>query len=171
MYISANRLLLFWDKSRRGFVLAVRSLWLHKLRSFLSVLGIIIGTASVITLMGFGQGSMQDALADIERQGATNVIVRSVKPTDSSAGQRQRTLIYGLTYADYKQFLILDSIVSSVPMRIFPQEVQHLHRMQKARVVATTTAYQKVNRIELVDGRFLIDADEVEDPGDDNEMR
>ena len=171
MAFSATRLLLFWDKSRRGFVLAVRSLWLHKLRSFLSVLGIIIGTGSVITLMGFGEGSMQDALADIERQGATNVIVRSVKPADTSSGQRARTLIYGLTYADYKQFLILDSIVSSVPMRIFPQEVRNLHRMMNARVVATTTAYQKVNRIELVEGRFLIDADEIEDPGDDNEMR
>src|SRR5450432_2522286 len=48
-------------KLRRSFVTAVRNLWLHKLRSFLSVLGIIIGTASVIALMAFGEGSMQDA--------------------------------------------------------------------------------------------------------------
>jgi putative ABC transport system permease protein len=171
MSVSFNQYLLLWDKSRRGFALAVRSLWLHKLRSFLSVLGIIIGTASVITLMGFGEGSMRDALADIERQGATNVIVRSVKPADDSSGQRKRTLIYGLTYADYKQFVTLDSVLSSVPMRIFPQEVRNLERAQNARVVATTTAYQNVNRIELVEGRFLIDADEVEDPGDDSEMR
>jgi putative ABC transport system permease protein len=166
-----NRALLFWDQSRRSFVLAVRSLWLHKLRSFLSVLGIIIGTVSVIVLMAFGEGSMQDALEDIKRQGATNVIVRSVKPADDSSSKRQRTLLYGLTYADYKQFLILDTIVSSVPMRIFPQEVRNLHRMHISRVVATTTTYQNVNKIELVEGRFLIDSDEVEDPGDDNEMR
>src|SRR6266851_4132395 len=102
-------------KGRRGFQLAVRSLRLHKLRSFLSVLGIIIGTGAVITLMGFGEGSMHDALEDIKRQGATNVIVRSVKPADeSSSAKRARTLLYGLTYADYKQFLILDTIVSSV---------------------------------------------------------
>ena len=172
-----NRLLLFWDKSRRSFVLAVRSLWLHKLRSFLSVLGIIIGTGAVITLMGFGEGSMHDALEDIKRQGATNVIVRSVKPADeSSSAKRARTLLYGLTYADYKQFLILDTIVSSVPMRIFPQEVRYLDRMHRGRVVATTTAYQNVNKIELVKGRFLIDTDEVEldenpGPGDNNELR
>src|SRR5256885_17270995 len=78
------------DKGRRSFVLALRSLWLHKLRSFLSVLGIIIGTGAVITLMGFGEGSMQDALEDIKRQGATNIMVRSVKPADdSSRGQMQ----------------------------------------------------------------------------------
>jgi len=47
-------------KLRRSMSLAVKSLWLHKLRSFLSVLGIIIGTCSVISLMSFGEGSMQD---------------------------------------------------------------------------------------------------------------
>ena len=72
-------------KIQRSVSLAVKSLWLHKLRSFLSVLGIIIGTCSVIALMSFGEGSMQDALDDIKRQGATNIIVRSVKPPDESS--------------------------------------------------------------------------------------
>ena len=54
-----------FSKYVRSFLLAVRSLWLHKLRAFLSVLGIIIGTAAVIILMAFGNGSMQDALDDI----------------------------------------------------------------------------------------------------------
>jgi len=65
--------ILHMEKTRRSFLLAWRSLWLHKLRAFLSVLGIIIGTAAVITLMGFGEGSMQDALDDIKREGATNI--------------------------------------------------------------------------------------------------
>ena len=52
------------------------------------MLGIIIGTAAVIALMAFGEGSMQDALEDIKRQGATNIIVRSVKPPDDAASQR-----------------------------------------------------------------------------------
>src|SRR5438105_3072925 len=81
--------LLTSDKGRRSLVLALRSLWLHKLRAFLSVLGIIIGTMAVITLMAFGEGSMQDALEDIRRLGATNVIVRSVKPPDDSSTSRR----------------------------------------------------------------------------------
>src|SRR5271167_492888 len=91
--------LLTSDKGRRSMVLALRSLWLHKLRAFLSVLGIIIGTGAVIVLMGFGEGSMHDALEDIKRQGATNIIIRSVKPPDdSSSSRRVRILNYGLTY-------------------------------------------------------------------------
>src|SRR3954466_13770031 len=73
------------DKGRRSLVLALRSLWLHKLRVFLSVPGIIIGTAAVIALMAFGEGSMQEALDDIKRLGTTNVIIRSVKPPDDSS--------------------------------------------------------------------------------------
>src|SRR5438270_6192974 len=91
----------FWDKWRSSFVLAIRSLWLHKLRSILSVLGIIIGTAAVIALMAFGKGSMEDALEDIRRQGTTNVIVRSVKPVDESQSPgRSWVANYGLTWDD-----------------------------------------------------------------------
>src|SRR5262245_51423121 len=100
--------LLYWDKGRRSLVLALRSLRLHKLRSFLSVLGIIIGTGAVIALMAFGEGSMQDALEDIRRMGATNIIVRSVKPPDDGSAQRRSFVAtYGLTYSDYDRFATL----------------------------------------------------------------
>src|SRR5436305_10367231 len=114
--------ILNWDKTSRGFVLAVRGLWLHKLRAFLSVLGIIIGTAAVIALMAFGEGSMQDALEDIKRQGATNIIVRSVKPPDEGNTQRRTFVaIYGLTFDDYERFLTIPDIIRRVPMRVvFP---------------------------------------------------
>ena len=172
MFGNLENLLLFWDKLRRSFVLALRSLWLHKLRSFLSVLGIIIGTVAVITLMAFGEGSMHDALEDIKRQGATNIIVESAKPQDDSSSQKRSFIaVYGLTYADYEQFLLLDCIVGSVPMRIFPNEIRNLHRMHNGRIVATTTAYQNVNRLEIIEGRFLMDSDEVDKPGDGNELR
>src|SRR5438477_13132256 len=114
--------LLNWDKSRRSFVLAVRSLWLHKLRAVLSVLGIIIGTGAVIALMAFGEGSMQDALEDIKRMGATNIIIRSVKPPDNSAsGRRTRVATYGITKGDYEKIGTLKAsgtVLRMVPMRI-----------------------------------------------------
>src|SRR5262245_27388784 len=162
----------FWVQWRSSFVLAVRSLWLHKLRAFLSVLGIIIGTGAVISLMAFGEGSMQDALDDIKRQGATNIIVRSVKPPDDASVQRRSMFVtFGLTYQDYERFKMINSVVGSVPMRIFPQEVRRLHYMVNGRVVGTTADYGYVNKVNLAMGRFLVDADEQEGEGDDNNMR
>src|SRR5262245_47052882 len=99
------------ERGRRSFLLAIRSLWLHKLRLVLSVLGIIIGTAAVISLTAFGEGSMQDALDDIARQGATNIIVRSVKPPDdSSTGRKTMIARFGLTYIDYERFQTISTV-------------------------------------------------------------
>lgn len=153
--------LLSSDKGRRSMVLALRSLWLHKLRAFLSVLGIIIGTMAVITLMAFGEGSMHDALEDIKRQGATNIIVRSVKPTNDSSTQRATWIaVYGLTYDDYERFLTIGSVIRRVPMRIFPQEIRHLERKFNGRVIATLPEYTEVNQIDMACGRFLTSDDE-----------
>src|SRR6202140_2295686 len=108
MLAALSNFAVVWVKWRSSFVLALRSLWLHKLRSFLSVLGIIVGTAAVIALMAFGKGSMEDALEDIRRQGTTNVIVRSVKPTDESASaKRSWVASYGLTWDDADRFQMI----------------------------------------------------------------
>jgi putative ABC transport system permease protein len=163
----------FWVKWRSGFVLALRSLWLHKLRSVLSVLGIIIGTGAVITLMGFGKGSMEDALEDIRQQGTTNVIVRSVKSMDdSSVGRRSWVATFGLTWDDYNRCAHIDTVVGSVPMRIFPQDVRNLEKVYpNVRIVATTEDYQRINRFEMADGRFLLDGEDQRDQGDDQLFR
>src|SRR5437660_6582199 len=104
---------IIWLKWRSSFVLALRSLWLHKLRSMLSVLGIIIGTAAVIALMAFGKGSMEDALEDIRRQGTTNAILRSVKPTDGTAAPGKWVVNYGLTWEDYNRVTALDTVIGN----------------------------------------------------------
>jgi putative ABC transport system permease protein len=161
-----------WVKWRSSFVLALRSLWLHKLRSMLSVLGIIIGTSAVIALMAFGKGSMEDALEDIRRQGTTNVIVRSVKPTDEASGAKRSWVVsYGLTDDDYKRFRMIETVVGHVPMRIFPQEVRNLDKTYQARLVATTEDYAKINRFEMAAGRFLVDGMDQVDEGDDQRFR
>jgi putative ABC transport system permease protein len=154
-----------WVKLRRSMSLALKSLWLHKLRSFLSVLGIIIGTCSVIALMSFGEGSMQDALDDIKRQGATNIIVRSVKPPDeSSTASRGFVTTYGLVQGDLDKFSTFGDVVGRVvPMRVFPSEARYLERIiTNARVIATVPDYQIVNKLEMARGRFLIDSDDTD---------
>src|SRR5437868_5355641 len=133
-----SRLGVSWTKYRSGLILALRSLWLHKLRSSLSVLGIIIGTGAVIALMAFGKGSMEDALEDIRQQGTTNVIVRSIKPTDETQSPRTSWVArYGLSWDDYERCRMLETVVGDVPMRIFGQEIRRVDRAVNVRVVAT----------------------------------
>jgi len=153
--------MLSFAKLHRSLILAVRSLWLHKLRSALSVLGIIIGNVAVITLLAFGEGSKQDALEDIRRTGATNIIVRSVKPPDvSTSGSRSFIVQYGLTHKDFDQFLTIPDISRAVRMRVFPQDIYRLNKKFNGRLVGTTPDYAAINKIDLAAGRFLTEHDD-----------
>jgi putative ABC transport system permease protein len=121
--------------------------------------------------MAFGEGSMQDALADIKRQGATNIIVRSAKPPDDSAtSQRGFVTTYGLTQKDLQKFSTFgDAVTRMVPLRVFPTEARYLDRMVNSRVIATYPEYADVNKLVMASGRFLVATDDVE-MNDDAEM-
>ena len=59
-----------------------KSLRLHKMRSALTMLGMVIGVWAVITLVAIGEGASQDAQEAIKRLGAQNVLIRSIKPLE-----------------------------------------------------------------------------------------
>ena len=65
-----------WNTLKIG----VKNLLLHKLRSLLTLLGVILGVGSVIAMLAVGEGSKKEALERIRNLGANNVIIRSVKP-------------------------------------------------------------------------------------------
>src|SRR5213083_550380 len=84
--------------------LGVKSLMLHKLRSILTMLGIIFGVCSVIAMLAIGEGASFEAQEQIKNLGSQNIIVRSVKPPEeqkvSDKGSQSYVLEYGLTYTD-----------------------------------------------------------------------
>ena len=98
---------------RRTLRLAVKSLWLHRLRSLLTVLGIVFGVCSVIAMLAIGEGASFEAQEQIKNLGSQNVILRSVKPPEeqkvSQKGSGSFVLQYGLTYTDIR------SIRSTIP--------------------------------------------------------
>ena len=65
----------------RTLQLSVKSLWMHPLRSALTVLGIFIGVSSVIWLLALGEGISRAAQEQISSLGALNIILRTVKPS------------------------------------------------------------------------------------------
>jgi putative ABC transport system permease protein len=145
---------------RRGIVLGFRSLLLHKLRSGLTTLGLMFGVAAVISMLAVGEGASRSAQRDIEQLGATNIILRSVKPSDDAqaATGRQASLIlrYGLTYADYRRIIeTVPTVRHVVPVREIRKQIRCLERALDGRVVGTTHDYAEFNHLEVVKGRFL----------------
>src|SRR3954470_1231108 len=94
------------NRLKRTVRLGMRSLWLHRLRSFLTVLGIVFGVCSVIAMLAIGEGASYEAQEQIKNLGSQNIIVRSVKPPEeqkvSDRASQSYVLQYGMTYADIK---------------------------------------------------------------------
>src|SRR6185436_8192370 len=72
-----------WHRLKRTVRLGVKSLWLHRLRSLLTVLGIVFGVCSVIAMLAIGEGASFEAQEQIKNLGSQNIILRSVKPPEA----------------------------------------------------------------------------------------
>jgi putative ABC transport system permease protein len=141
--------------------LGVKSLRLHKLRSLLTVLGVVFGVGSVIIMLAIGEGIRHEAVQKIKELGASNVIVRSVKPEDGASDSEATGAIrYGLTADD------LNRIVSSVPtlisitaIRDHRRALTYNDRRMQGRVVGVTPGYEEVSGLRLSAGRFITELD------------
>ncbi|MDA7980095.1 MAG: ABC transporter permease [Pirellulales bacterium] len=133
------------------------SLLLHKMRSSLAVLGIMIGVTAVIWLVALGEGVSQEAQRQIKDLGATNIIVKSVKPAaGSSADEGARFLPYGILREDYDRLLgNIPWIRQAVPMREISREFRHRARSHQGQLVGCTGEYLELNQLSLWDGRFI----------------
>ena len=147
--------------------LALKALLLHKLRSGLTMLGIVFGVFSVIAMLAIGEGASHQAQQQVLSLGATNIIVMSIKPPNDSQGASGRSGGFGLTYgllrSDYRLLTeTLPTIVGAVPIREIPSEARYLTNSLNVRLVGCTQEYFDMNRLELQQGRFLTDRDQDE---------
>jgi putative ABC transport system permease protein len=147
----------------RSLKLGMKSLLLHKLRSGLTILGIVFGVAAVIAMLAVGEGSSRDAQERFRLLGATNIIYRSVKPSDesqSASGARRTILAYGLKYEDFERIVeTVPTIKRALPIREIRKELRRRNYKLDGRVVGTTHDYAEFNHLDIERGRFLSESD------------
>jgi len=143
----------------------LNTVWLglstHKLRSFLTILGVVIGVASVITLMSIGKGSTQQILANIQSMGA-NLI--SIRPGASMFGGVRGAVggVRTLTMED------ADAISQQVPdiTAVSPANTSNLQlvvggKNTNSQVNGVNPEYFAINNINIASGAFF-SADEYQ---------
>jgi putative ABC transport system permease protein len=152
-----------------GFLLAMMklglaNLWLHRLRSFLTALGIILGIGAVITMVSIGEGSKREALAQLERLGAKNIIIRSQRPPESAeaGGGQRRGFVqkYGLTRVDLKN--LSDSFPDAeaiVPLKAVGGQILIDNRRRVSQAFGTTPTMLDVAKLRVARGRYLSQED------------
>jgi putative ABC transport system permease protein len=133
----------------------------QKLRASLASLGIFIGTTTVIWLVAMGEGVSHQAQQQIKDLGATNIIVRSVKPPTDYKDRTSPIVRYGLLREDYKRIISnIPTVTRAIPMREIHRKMQVGDRATDVRLVGCTTDYFELNRLSIRRGRPLRERDD-----------
>ena len=100
--------------------LGIHNIRRHRLRSLLTILGIVFGVSSVIAMLAIGEGASHEAQEQIKRLGSRNIIINSVKPprSESVDSQNARMSEYGLKYEDVERIAaVIPDVEIIVPSR------------------------------------------------------
>jgi putative ABC transport system permease protein len=147
---------------KRTAKLGIKSLWMHKLRSTLTALGIIFGVSSVIAMLAIGEGASRKAQEQIAQLGSRNIIVRTVPPPEDTdmSSQNESMRIYGLTYLDAERFRnSLPGVEVVVPSRRLLQQAWYRNRKVAIEVIGTVPWYPEISPVRVKSGRFLSSID------------
>jgi putative ABC transport system permease protein len=135
------------------------NLLLHKLRTLLTMLGMIFGVAAVLSMLSIGAGAQQQVMAFIEGLGVRNVIVEARETLERQAYQKVRMQSPGLTFQDMR------AIQSAVPgidvltprKRFTPTQMVPKPSGEMPVVYGVEPVYQDIASLRLTTGRFFTD--------------
>jgi putative ABC transport system permease protein len=150
------------NRFKRDIALGVSNLLLHKLRSFLTMLGVVFGVGSVVAMLSVGEGASKEALEQIRKLGSNTIIVSTIKSADEESSSRVHShmSIYGLTYDDYSRMSeTFDAVTRAVPVKLIQKDARLGARSLEIRVVGTTGAWFELIRRPVIAGRVLLPSD------------
>ena len=141
--------------------LGIQTVRLHRLRSLLTVLGVVFGVASVIIMLAVGEGAREKAIAAINELGAHNSIISSVEPSARSLdGAGTGAIRYGLTDRDVRSIkAMLPSGAKLTKSRQQQQPVRRLGQRVEARLTGVTPSFSDLHDLQVSEGRFISDLD------------
>jgi putative ABC transport system permease protein len=147
------------------FRLGLKNLLRNKLRSFLTMLGMIFGVGSVIAMLSVGAGARREILARIQELGINNIIVNSVKPPEETKTETQQSWMdrYGLTFKD-RELLeeTCPTIEKLLPVNLAKQPVWRGSRRVDASVLGVLPEHLEMFHLDVGRGRVFNEVDSRE---------
>ncbi|MEO0293443.1 MAG: ABC transporter permease [candidate division WOR-3 bacterium] len=139
-----------------GFVAGYRGLLANKLRSFLTVLGIIIGVGAVIGVMGIGEGAKRSITTQIEKLGSNIISIHYRRPQTKEEALLWQGRSKGLTYQDALALKEeLDFIYDVEPEVRATITAKYKDKDWETNIVGTLPSYQSINNHYVKEGRFF----------------
>ncbi len=133
------------------------NLLLHKLRSLLTMLGMIFGVAAVVSMLSIGAGAQQQVMAFIQQLGVRNLIVEAREAANWPDLQKVRKLSPGLTFQDLRIIQTsLDGVAASTARKRFlPAKANPKPQRDMPMVYGVAASYADIAGLRLAQGRFF----------------
>jgi putative ABC transport system permease protein len=136
----------------------------HKVRSILTVIGVVFGVLSVIASMAISAGGSHEAQKALASLGSTNIIIHSVKLQQAqrnASEQNYGMLTYGLTHQDVQALLAnVPDIRCHALVHRSQKVAYHGGRSRMATLLSTDAAYARAAGVRVRAGRFISDLDQ-----------
>jgi putative ABC transport system permease protein len=141
---------------------SIDNLLLHKLRSLLTMLGMIFGVAAVLSMLSIGAGAQQQVMAFIEDLGVRNLIVEAKETTDRQAWVKMRQQSPGLSFRDLRamQATVAGVDALSPRKRFVPTKLVPKVQGDTPTVYGVDPNYLSIGGLRVISGRFFA-ADEA----------
>ncbi|MBI0164514.1 MacB family efflux pump subunit [Snodgrassella sp. M0351] len=143
------------DQFFESFLMSIQAIMAHKMRSFLTMLGIIIGIASVVSVVALGRGSQEKILENINAMGTNTV---SVYP-GYGYGDRRSSRIKTLTVGDAEVLKQQDYVDSVTPGVNTSGTLTYDNQSLSAQLYGVGDQYFDVRGIKLAFGRLFNEDD------------
>ena len=135
---------------------AVYGLRDHKFRSFLTMLGIIFGTASVIAMISIGEGAKKQAMTKYQDLGVSNIIIRDKDFTDTELEQVRTKFSQGLSLGDTKAISeIVPGVKGVAPQAEAKLDAMYEDKSSKATVIGVTPEVTNILNFRMDRGTFI----------------
>jgi len=143
--------------------LGLQNLLLHRLRSLLTMLGMIFGVAAVVSMLSIGAGARQKVMALIEQMGVHNLIVEAKETTEWQAHQKIRKISQGLTFQDYRVIRddVPDIMASTPRKRMTPSKTLPKSQQDPPTIYGVNPSYLQIAGLHLIEGRFFTENEET----------
>ena len=142
--------------------MGLASLFAHKLRSLLTMLGMIFGVGAVVAMLSITAGAQKQMMSFIDQLGVNNIIVDAHEAVDRNELQTVRAVSPGLTFRDYRAISEnVQGLVAITPRKKFkPQKLLPKTNSEPPNLVGVLPNFVEINSLKLADGGRFFTEDE-----------
>jgi putative ABC transport system permease protein len=143
--------------------MGLSSLLVHKLRTLLTMLGMIFGVGAVVAMLAITAGAQKEMMSYIDLLGVNNIIIEAKEAADRNELQSRRAVSPGLSFRDYRAISEnITGLAATTPRKKFkPIKVLPKPSGEMPQLIGVNTKFVDINSLKVIEGRFFNEEDDV----------